>query len=176
MPRKPTYWVGGGQNIEPQTDASTSTGSVIKLLPALPRTGNLGRDNKVIIEAIYLHFAIKRIFVTDFDALAFLVWVANVTETSDLPVQTINALSLDSRMYANRAIMMAAPLPVPRNWVSGDLATATAFTGEVLVAHHEFQASRKVDLASNVVSLILNSDVSVVTSVFCQWRMLCRQA
>ncbi len=173
--RKSTFWVGGGEIREPETDASTSTGEVIQLLPAVVRTANLGPDTSVVIEAIYLHFHIHRILTTVFDALGFMVWISNVTETSELPVQSLDALSTDDRAYANKNILMMEPLPVPPNLNSGDLLSA-AVNDEIYVSSHQFRASRKLDRASNVLCLNLNSDVSAVTRVFCQWRILLREA
>lgn len=49
-----------------------------------------------------------------------------------------------------------------------------AFTvsDEIKVAHHDYQATRKLNRNSEGVFMAVNSDVSVVTSVFCQWRVL----
>ncbi len=173
--RKSTFWVGGGVIREPETDVSISTGDVIQLLPAVLRTANLGPDTSVVIEAIYLHFHIHRILITPLDALGFLVWISNVTETSELPVQSLDAISVDDRAYANKNILMMEPLPVPPVLNSGDLLSA-AVNDEVIVSSHQFRASRKLDRASNVLAMNLNSDVSSVTRVFCQWRILLREA
>lgn len=171
MGKRKTQWIGGGQNIEPSTDVSTAIGDVIQMIPVLPLAEIRGQPTSMLIEAIYLHFSIHRLLITELDALGFVVWVANLQEAGNLPVQTIDALSLNDRLYGNKAIMMMAPLPVPRIALSGDLVSATV-DQEVLTAHHEYQAMRKLDRSSNVLSLIVNSDVSVVCNVFCQWRVL----
>ncbi len=67
--------------------------------------------------------------------------------------------------------MMMAPLPVPRTVLSGDLLSAIV-DQEVKVVHHEYQAMRKHDRANQILALAVNSDVSVVLNVFCQWRVL----
>ncbi len=173
--RKATFWVGGGQVIEPESDGNTSTAEVIQLVPAVLRTANLGPDTSVLIEAIYLHFSIHRLLISELDALGFLVYVSNVTETSELPVQALDALATDDRAYANRNILMMAPLPVPPTVASGDLLSASV-NQAVLTSSHSFRATRKLDRASNVLAMTVNSDLSVVVRVFCQWRILLREA
>lgn len=170
MARK-TQWIGGAQNYEPQTDASTALGDVIQLIPALPIGEFRGQPTAMVIEAIYLHFSIQRLLITNFDALAFMVWVANLQEGGSAPSQALDALTLVDRQMSNKAIMMAAPLPVPPIFLAGDLLTASV-NEEIKTSSHEFQASRKLDRSSQVLSLVINSDVSVVTNVFSQWRVL----
>ncbi len=166
-------WVGGGQNIEPETDASTSTSEVIQLIPPQPTSEVTGMRQNSIIDAIYLHFSIHRLLITELDALGFLVYQEPVAEGAAQPVQALNALSTTDRLYSNKRIMMMAPLPVPRIALSSDLLSATV-DEQVLVAHHEYQAQRKHDRSSQVLCLTVNADVSVVVSVFCQWRVLLR--
>ncbi len=168
---KEYQWFGGGQNIEPKTDASTTIAEVIQLIPVVPTTEVVGGRTRFLIEAMYLHFSIHRLLISEIDALGFLVWQSQVTELSTTPTQTLNALSLDDRFYSNKRIMMMAPLPVPPLLASGDLATAIP-DERVLVAHHDYQAMRKHDRSNQVLAMIVNCDVSVATSVFCQWRVL----
>ncbi len=164
-------WVGGGQNIEPETDASTSVSEVIQLIPAQQAAAVVGRDTSCLIEAIYLNFSIHRLLITELDALGFLVYQESVGEGANTPAQPLDALSTTDRLYANKRIMMMAPLPVPRIALSGDLLSGTV-TEEVLTSHHEYQAMRKHNQASQLLCMTVNSDVSVVCSVFCQWRVL----
>lgn len=171
MGKRRTQWVGGAKSYEPQTDASTSASDVIQLVEPRPLTDTQGLPVKCTIEAIYLHFSIKRILITDFDALGFLVYTQQVSETSDLPLQALDALSLAERAYANKQILMMAPLPYPPIFLSSDLLSATP-DNSGMVASHEFQASRKLDRSSQVLCMTLNSDVSVVVNVFAQWRIL----
>ncbi len=171
MSKRKTQWVGGGQVIEPETDASTSIGEVIQLVPALPIADVRGQPTQCLVEAIYLHFSIRRILTTTFDALGFVVWMANIQEGGAAPVQSLDALSTTDRAYGNKAIMMMAPLSVPPLLGTSDLLAFTV-NDQIITESHEYQAMRKMDRSSNVLSLILNSDVSVVTRVFCQWRVL----
>lgn len=171
MGKRRTQWIGGGQNIEPETDASTIPAELIQLLPPLQTATIAGLPSKVVVEAIYLNFSVHRLLTAEVDALGFLVWVANRQENSNLPVQALDALSLIDTSYANPHIMMMAPLPVPPVTHSSDLG-AVAADLRVDVAHHEFQANRGVDRAQEMVVMSVNCDVSVVLSVFCQWRML----
>ncbi len=171
MGKRKYQWVGGGQNIEPETDASTVPTELISLVPALPTTISAGQDTNCLVEAIYMHFSIHRLLITEVDALGFLVWVANRKENSDEAVQALDALSLADISYANKNIMMMAPLPVPRIALSSDLLSGTV-TEEVLVSSHEYQATRKLERSTEMVVMAVNCDVSVVLSVFCQWRVL----
>lgn len=171
MGKRNFQWTGGGQNIEPETDAGTSVGEVIRIVPALATSGDTGANTRCVVEAIYLHFSIHRLLITELDALGFLVWTANVAESGSDPSQALDALSLVDRAYANKNILMMAPLPVPRIALSSDLLSGTV-TEEVLVSSHEFQASRKLDRSNQVLAMTVNSDASLVVSVFCQWRVL----
>lgn len=169
--RKEYKWVGGGQNIEPETDAGTTTGEVIQIVPALPLADAGMIPGQCTLEAIYLHFSIHRLLITEIDALGFLVWVANVKETNVEPAQALDALSLAARAYSNKNILMMAPLPVPPILASSDLLSAIV-SEEVFTDHHEYQASRKINRSTDVVALTVNCDVSVATNVFVQWRAL----
>jgi len=171
MAKRIYSWVGGGQNIEPETDAGTTVSEVIQLLPPQQTSVEVGNRTKCLIEAIYLHFSIHRLLITEVDALGFMVYQSAVSESSNNPVQALDALSLQDRAYGNKRIMMMAPLPVPRITLSGDLVSVTV-NEEVKVSSHEYQAMRKHDRASEVLCLTVNCDVSVVLSVFCQWRVL----
>ncbi len=64
---------------------------------------------------------------------------------------------------------MMAPLPVPPVLSSQAIFTTSE---EIVAVHHEYQATRKFDRNSQVLCMTLNSDVSLVTRVFCQWRVL----
>ncbi len=171
MGKRRYQWVGGGQNIEPEPDASTSVGEVIRVIPATTTSEAAGENTQMVIEAIYMHFSIHRLLITELDALGFMVWTANVAEAGNDPSQALDALSTVDRAYANKNILMMAPLPVPRIALSSDLLSGTV-TEEVLVSSHEYQASRKFDRSNQVLAMTVNSDVSVVVSVFCQWRVL----
>ncbi len=167
--KRPGQWIGGGQNIEPETQGSTAVSEVIQMIPGQAIATVLGERTKLMVEAIYLHFSIHRLLINEVDALGFLVWVAQLQEAGNSPVQVLDALDTSDRVYSNKAIMMMAPLPFPGVNASGDLIT-NQITQEGMVAHHEFQASRKIDRSSEVLCLTVQSDVSVVFSVFCQWR------
>ncbi len=171
MAKRIYSWLGGAQNIEPETDAGTITSEVIQLIPPQPTAEEVGGRTDMLIEAIYLHFSIHRLLITEVDALAFLVYQSSIAEGGNNPSQALDALTLIDRDMANKKIMMHAPLPVPRIALSSDLLSGTV-TEEVLVEHHEYQAMRKHDRASQVLCLTVNSDVSIVLSVFCQWRTL----
>ncbi len=171
MAKRNYNWIGGAQNIEPETDAGTTTTEVIQLIPPQQTSTIVGARTDLLIEAIYLHFSVHRLLITEVDAMAFLVYQSPIAEGGNVPAQALDALTLVDRDMANKKIMMHAPLPVPRIALSGDLLSGTV-TEEVLVAHHEYQAMRKHDRASQVLCLTVNSDVSVVLNVFCQWRVL----
>ncbi len=83
----------------------------------------LGERTKLMVEAIYLHFSIHRLLINEVDALGFLVWVAQLQEAGNSPVQVLDALDTSDRVYSNKAIMMMAPLPFPGVNASGDLIT-----------------------------------------------------
>ncbi len=168
--RRKTVWVGGGQLITPEPDVSTSTGEIIELVPAVLAATEPGADTQCTVEAIYLHFSIRRNTVNITDALGFLVWVANVTEVADVPVQALDALSITSRAYGNKNILMMAPLPVPPLLGASDLLSFVT-NDQVVTDHHEFQASRKLDRSNNVLAMSVNVETLSVI-VFCQWRVL----
>lgn len=169
--KKQSKWFGGSKLVVPQTDASTALADIVELIPAQLLSEQQGRQTKCTIEAIYLHFSVRRLLTTTFDALGFLVWQGQVAETGNTPIQALDALSLAPRLYANKAIMMMAPLPVPPLLGTSDLLAFTVNDG-ILTDHHEYQASRNHDQANQVLSMTINSDVSAVTSVFAQWRVL----
>ncbi len=169
--KKAYSWLGGGENIEPMGDASTATTELIQLIPAQPVADTVGARTQFLIEAIYLHFSIHRLLITELDACGFIVWQAPVTEASNLPAQSLDALSTTDRLYANKRIMMMAPLPVPPIFLSGDLVSATV-DERVMTSSHEYQAMRKHDRSNTVLAMAVNSDVDIVLSVFCQWRVL----
>ncbi len=171
MARKQVEWVGGGVIKEPETDASTAIGEIIQMIPAKPVADPSGTRDIFVIDAIYLHFSIHRILTTTFDALGFMVWQEPVQEGSNNPIQSLDALSTTARLYSNKRIMMMAPLPVPPLLGTSDLLAFTV-NDEIKTASFEFQASRKHDRSNTVLCLGLNSDVSLVTRVFCQWRVL----
>ncbi len=164
-------WLGGGQLIVPETDASTTTAEVIQLIPAQPTSEVVGGRTQFLIEAIYLNFSIRRETITELDALGFLVYQGALAEGGSTPAQALDALSTLDRSYSNKAIMMQCPLPVPKIALSGDLLSATT-DAEIKVMHHEYQAKRKHDRSAQVLCMTVNSDVSSVCSVFVQWRVL----
>ncbi len=175
MAKKREYsWMGGGVNHLAEPDGATSTSEIIRLIPPLPVGDLAGARTTFLIDAMYLHFSIRRKganAISPISALGFLVWQAAVTETTDVPVQSLDALSLQDRLYANKQIMMMAPLPVPPILAASDLATAIQ-NESVLVAHHEYQAQRKHDRANQVLAMTVNCDLGVAIEVFCQWRVL----
>ncbi len=169
--RKKEYqWLGGGENIEAQTGASTSVADVIQLIPGHALADDAGVRTNFLIEAIYLHFHVHRLLITELDALGFLVYQGNMSDSGNNPVQALDALSLEDRLYSRKQLMMMGPLAVPAIIFDG----VSAFTTQeqVLVSSHEYQASRKHDRSQQVLCLTVNADVSVVVNVFCQWRVL----
>ena len=163
-------WIGGGQNIEPESHGNTSVAEVIQMIPSLPAGNIVSERAKFNIEAIYLHFSIHRLLISEVDALGFLVWQVTVGENTTNPVQVLDVLDTSDRVYSNPAIMMMAPLPFPGVNASGDL-VSNQVTQVGLVSLHEFQANRKHDRSSMVLGLVVMSDLSVVFNVFCQWRI-----
>ncbi len=168
---KQYMWLGGGEIRVPETDVSTSVGEVIQMIPPQPVAEVVGARTKFLIEAIYLHFSVRRILTTTFDALGFVVYQSPITEGTNNPAQPLDALSTTDRLYSNKRIMMMAPLAVPPILGTSDL-LAFSVNDEIVTEHHEYQAMRKHDRASEVLCLNLNTDVSNVVSVFCQWRVL----
>ncbi len=171
MAKRKYWWVGGAENIEPMTDGDTSVGEVIRMVDAQTTGTEGGQDTQQLIEAIYLKMSVKRLLITELDAAGFIVWTANVAESGSDPSQALDSLSLVDRAYANKNILMMAPLSVPRIGLSGDLLSAT-ITGEIIAQEFEYQAMRKFDRSNQVLALAVNSDVGVVLNVFCQWRVL----
>ncbi len=164
-------WVGKGELLTPVTDASTSVGNVMEIVPAILRTSALGADTNCLVEALYINVSTRRSGVTTFDAAGLIVWTANVVEGGDSPAQTLDALSLDDRAYANKNIMVMAPLEVPPILGASDLATFIQ-NDEIRTTHLEYQAKRKLDRSNQVLALIINTDVSSVIRCFVQVRCL----
>ncbi len=169
--KRSKQWVGGGQVIESQTDGSTSTSDIIKLVEPIPRATIQGADSKVLVEAIYLHFSTHRLLATTLDALGFMVYTQQVSESTELPLQALDALSTDRRLYSNNQILMMQPLKVPPILAASDLLSVLV-NRETSVEHHDYQATRKLDRAAQVLCLTVNSDVSDVVRCFVQWRVL----
>ncbi len=171
MGKRKTQWFGGGKVVVPETDVSTSVAEIVELIPALKVADYVGQPSKCVIEALYLDFSCRRLLITTLDALGFLVWVANVTEGGETPIQSLDALSTEARFYGNQDIMMQFPLLVPPLLAASDLLTFVV-GDEVTTAHFEFHARRKLDRSSQVLAMTINSDVSSVMTVFVQWRAL----
>ncbi len=170
--RKRRYnWVGKGQLMVPVTDASTSVGNVMEIVPAILRTSALGADTQCLVEALYIHVSTRRTGVTTFDAAGLIVWTANVVEGGDSPAQTLDAISTDDRAYANKNIMVLAPIDVPPILGASDLATFIQ-NDEIRTTRFEYQAKRKLDRSNQVLSFVINTDVSSVISCFVQVRCL----
>ncbi len=170
--KKSLQWVGGGVIKEAESDGSTTPSEVIQLVPAIPIADAQGAPAKCVIKAVYLHFSSRRILLSQIDAFGFIMWVANRQENSDLPIQSLNAIATASGPYANKAILLNAPLNVPPVILQNS--TGPIFnTGDGLIAeHHTYEAERRLDRNSQILCLNLNSDLSVVMRTFVQWRVL----
>jgi len=169
--KRSNQWVGGSQIITPKTDVSSTVGAVFQLAPAIARTvPEIGRT-ECLIQAIYVHISTHRILTTSLDAAGLIVWLANVSEGSANPAQTLDALSPDPRAYANKNILAMEPLAVPPVLASGDLLSVTT-SEEIKVHKATYQASRKFDRAQQVLCLQINTDVSDVIRCFVQARVL----
>ncbi len=171
MSERRTQWLGGAKLQLANTDASSPVADIIEMIPAELSTAPVGQSTKYTVEAIYLHTSTRRLLTTTVDALGFVVWVAQVAETGNTPVQSLDALSTTNRAYGNSRIMMMKPLAVPPLLGTSDLLAFTV-DDRVIVAHHEFQASRTLDRSNQVLAMQVNCDVSAVCQVFCQWRVL----
>ncbi len=170
--KKKSYeWFGGGEAIDVKTDASTSVADLIQLIPGRPLADDTGIRTQFLIEAMYLHFHVHRLLITELDALAFCVYQGNMSDSGNNPVQALDALSLQGRLYSRKQIMMMAPLAVPALLPVGDAGTFVT-SDEILVSSHEYQASRKHDRSQQILTLCVNADVSAVIRVFVQWRVL----
>ncbi len=169
--KKKTMWVGGGQLVLPEPDVTTLVNEVVEMVPAVLVADPVGVPTAFTIEAIYLHFSTRRVGIAETQALGFLVWVGNIQEQGESPVQALDALSVTARAYSNKNIMMMAPLEVPPIALSGDLLTATSDL-RIQVAHHEYQASRKFDRSNQVLCMTINSETALVVETFAQWRVL----
>lgn len=171
MSKRTTQWVGGGQLIIPDTQASTAVADVIQMVPPIQIASTLGAQANVVIEAIYLKFSVRRTAIGAMDALGFLVWVSQVQEAGNQPVQVLDALDTSDRVYGNKQILMMGPLSVPAILGASDLASFTT-NEEVRTSSHEFQARRKLARQSELLALTVQCDISAITRVFCQWRVL----
>ncbi len=164
-------WVGGGVIREAETDASTSTAEVIQLVPPIQVATKDGGPSNALIKAVYLHFSSKRILLSSLDAFGFIMWIAIRQENANLPVQSLDAIPANNTPYANKAIMLMAPLQVPPLLAAGDLLSFQT-NDQLITEHHTFESNRKLDRQSQILCLNLNSDISVVMRTFVQWRVL----
>lgn len=163
-------WLGGAKLITVEGQADTAVGELTQMIPGTPIADVAGERTKLTIEAIYLHFSLSRLLTTTVQACSFLVWMSRMIESGNNPIQGLNALELTSRPWGNKAIMMTGPLAIPPVLAQSDLA-AFVTSEEHMVSSHEFQASRKMDRASEVLTLTVNCDTSLVLQVFAQWRI-----
>ncbi len=166
-----TSWLGGSLLMNPETDAGTTTAEVAQLIPPQQAAEVVGDRTSFVIEAIYMHFSIRRVSLAQPDALGFMVYQSMVSEAGNLPVLALDALSTTPREYSRKNIMMMAPLPVPPLLGAGDLLSFQT-DDRIITEHHEFQAMRKHDTASQVLCMTINSDISLVVRIFAQWRIL----
>ncbi len=167
--KKEYQWMGGGQLVTVETRAGTSVADVVQMIPGVPIADEAGVRTNFLIEAMYLHFHVKRLLITDFDALAFLVYQGNMSDSGNNPVQSLDALSTEDRLYSRKQLMMMGPLPVPPVISSEAVFTTQE---EIKVVSFEYQAKRKHDRSQQVLCMTVNADVSLVVQVFCQWRVL----
>ncbi len=164
-------WVGDGVIFTPVPDVSVSVGGIMQILPALTSSSNPEGRTQVLLEALYVRISTRRVGINAVDAAGVVVWVANVSEGSNNPVQSLDALSTQSRAYANKNILILEQLPVPPILASGDLLTAIA-SEETMVSEHRYNARRKIDRSNQVLSLMVNCDVSDEVRCFVQVRAL----
>ncbi len=164
-------WVGDGVIINAVPDVSTSVGGIMQILPSLTSSSNPEGRTDVLIQALYVHISTHRVGIDAVDAAGVVVWVANVSEGSNNPVQSLDALSVQSRAYSNKNILIMEPFAVPAAVFAGDLLTAIP-SEETLVSTHTFQASRKIDRSTQILALQVNADVSSQVRCFVQVRAL----
>lgn len=141
------------------------------MLPAIARTADVQQRTSALIEAVYVHISTTRVLISPMFSLGLIVWLGNVSEGSDNPSQTLDALATDSRAYSNKNILIMEPIPVPPILASGDLVTATT-SEEIRTSKHTYQASRKIDRAQQVLCMQVNGEVASVVNCFIQFRVL----
>ncbi len=141
------------------------------MLPAVGRTDDIQSRTTALIEAIYVHISTRRETTDILNAAGMICWLANVSEGSDNPSQTLDALAVDSRAYSNKNILIMEPLAVPPMLGAGDLLSVIP-SEEIITSKHTYQASRKIDRSQQVLCMMLNSDVSSVLNCFVQFRVL----
>ncbi len=141
------------------------------MAPAIKLADIVQQRTSCLIEAIYVHFSTTRILISSLSMVGMIVWVANVSEGSNNPSQTLDALSIDPRAYSNKNILIMEPVPVPPILASGDLLSATT-NEEIRTSKYTYQASRKLDRAQQILCMQVNADVDSVVSCFIQYRVL----
>ncbi len=164
-------WVGDGLIINAVPDVSVSVGNIMQILSALTSSSNPEGRTQVLLEALYVHISTHRGGIDAVAALGVVAWVANVSEGSNNPVQSLDAIGVQSRAYSNKNILIMEPIAVPPVLASSDLLLAIA-SEATLVSKHTFQASRKIDRSNQVLSLMVNCDVSTQVQCFVQVRAL----
>lgn len=152
-------WVGDGLIINPVPDVSVSVGGIMQILLALTSSSNPEGRTQVLLEALYVYISTHRVGIDAVAACGVVVWVANVSEGSNNPVQSLDALGTQSRAYSNKNILIMEPIAVPPILGAGDLLTAIP-SEATFTSKHTFQASRKIDRSNQVLSLMVNADVS----------------
>ncbi len=164
-------WIGDGLVFNLVPDVSTSVGGIMQILPSLTSSSAPEGRTQVLLEALYVRISTHRVGINAVDAAGVVVWVANVSEGSNNPVQSLDALSVQSRSYSNKNILILEPFAVPPILAASDLLSAIP-SEEVMVSEHRYSASRKIDRATQVLALQLNADVSSEVRSFVQVRAL----
>ncbi len=164
-------WIGDGVVFTPVPDVSVSVGGIMQILPAVTSTSNPEGRTQVLLEALYVRISTHRVGIDAVDACGVVVWVANVSEGSNNPVQSLDAISTQSRAYGNKNILILEPIAVPPILGAGDLLTAIP-SEEVMVSDHRYKATRKIDRSTQVLSLMVNADVASQVRCFVQVRAL----
>lgn len=164
-------WVGDGVIITPVPDVSVSVGGIMQILPALTSSSNLEGRTQVLLEALYVRISTHRVGIDVVDACGVVVWVANVSEGSNNPVQSLDAFSTQSRSYSNKNILILESIAVSPILGAGDLLTAIP-SEATLVSDHRYKATRKIDRATQVLFLMVNADVADQVRCFVQVRAL----
>ncbi len=164
-------WVGDGVIINAVPDVSTSVGGIMQILPALTSSSSPEGRTQVLLEALYVRISTHRVGIDAVAAAGVVVWVANVSEGSNNPVQSLDSLSTQSRAYSNKNILILEPFAVPPILAASDLLTAIP-SEETMVSDHRYSASRKIDRSTQVLSLQVNADVSSQIQCFVQVRAL----
>ncbi len=154
-------WVGDTSTVT--VVAGADVGTIIQLVPTIAENVADAQQD-MVLEVSHIHLSIRRLLITNVDALGFVVWMGKVLVGTSTPAQGLDPLSQSTFAWADGDIMLQGLLPVPPVISAGDTGVA-----EIDRSNTNFyirvKSKRKFKRANHGIFLALACDVTNVVKV-----------